>query len=167
MLRCMDERVFPGERERYIRTARIIIFIALSIAGALIKMPSPLGSIAFDSAPAYFSAVTFGLYEGVPVAIVGHLASAYVAGFPLSLPMHIVVGIYMALAVSSFRVITVKAGIIAGGVVAVVINGIIGSFLVYPLGGMGMVIAVMPFLTLASLANVLIAGIAYRGYRRA
>ncbi len=161
----MNETVFSGERERYIRTARIVIFIALSMVGALIKIPSPLGSIAFDSAPAYFSAVTFGLYEGVPVAIIGHLASAYVAGFPLTLPMHIAVAVYMAFTVSLFRLITGKAGIIAGSITAIVINGVVGSFLVFPVGGMGMVIAVMPFLTLASLANVLIAGIAYRGYR--
>ena len=161
----MQESVFSGEREAYIRTARIVVFIALSIVGGLIKIPSPLGSIAFDSAPAYFSAVTFGLYEGVPVAIIGHLASAYVAGFPLTLPMHIVIGIYMAFAVGIFRIVTKKINLMAGGATAIVINGIAGSFLVFPAGGMGMVIAVMPFLTLASFANILIAGIAYKGYR--
>jgi len=159
-----EERVFSGEREAYMMSARIVVFIALSIVGALVKIPSPLGSIAFDSAPAYFSAVAFGLYEGVLVAIIGHLASAYVAGFPLSLPIHIAIGIYMAFAVSSFRIVTKKAGLIAGGIIAVVVNGIFGSFLVFPVGGMGMVIAVMPFLTLASFANIFIAGVAYNGY---
>lgn len=35
------------------RIARLAILIALSAVGALIKIPSPVGTVAFDSAPAF------------------------------------------------------------------------------------------------------------------
>ena len=50
------------------RIARVAILIALSGVGALIKIPSPTGTVALDSAPGYFTAVAFGPVEGMIVA---------------------------------------------------------------------------------------------------
>ncbi|MGI6424678.1 MAG: hypothetical protein ACOX2A_05490 [Tepidanaerobacteraceae bacterium] len=38
------------------------MFIALSIVGAFIKIPSPTGTVALDSAPGYTAALLLGLY---------------------------------------------------------------------------------------------------------
>lgn len=64
--------------------------IALAGVGALIKIPSPIGTIGLDSAPGYFSALAFQpVTEGSIVAAIGHLLSAGVVGFPLGIPLHL------------------------------------------------------------------------------
>ena len=64
------------------RIARMSILIAISAVGALIKVPSPTGTVALDSCTGYFSAVTFGWGEGSIVAGLGHLLTAFTTGFP-------------------------------------------------------------------------------------
>ncbi|RLG11243.1 MAG: alpha-ribazole transporter, partial [Thaumarchaeota archaeon] len=49
------------------RVARMAIFIALSVVGAFIKFPSPTGTVAMDSCPGFFSALTWGYIEGAIV----------------------------------------------------------------------------------------------------
>src|SRR5688500_8718746 len=79
------------------RVARIAILIALSGVGALIKIPSPTGTVALDSAPGYFTAAAFGPLEGGLVAGLGHLFTAATTGFPLGIPMHLLVGVEQAI----------------------------------------------------------------------
>ena len=52
--------------------ARIAILVALSGAGAFIKIPSPTGTVALDSAPGYLAAAVFSPLEG---GIVGALVA--------------------------------------------------------------------------------------------
>src|SRR4051812_31260365 len=95
--RLASLRTAQGEtmRRSFTQSAIIIgIFSALAAAGGLIKIPSPVGSIAFDSAPGYFVAAFYGPALGSIVGFIGHLASAAVAGMPLG-PMHLVVAIAM------------------------------------------------------------------------
>src|SRR5665648_13939 len=75
-----------------IRTARLALFSALSVVGSFIKIPSPVGSLAFDSFPGFFVALFFGPAEGALVSGLGHLATAATSGFPLGI-LHIPIAV--------------------------------------------------------------------------
>jgi uncharacterized membrane protein len=83
------------------RLAVAALFISLSVLGSLLKLPTHLGSIALDSAPALAAGALLGRREGAIVAAVGHLASAWFAGFPLG-AFHGLVALEMAVLVYSF-----------------------------------------------------------------
>lgn len=145
------------------RVAYIAIFIALSAVGAMIKIPSPAGTIGLDSAPGYFCALAFGTVEGVSVIFIGHLLTAGIIGFPLGLPLHIFIAVQMGVWAMAFRWMTHKFGLIPGTVTAVLLNGVVSAFTLFFVGGMGAVLGVMPFLIVGSLINVAVAAVAYKG----
>jgi uncharacterized membrane protein len=152
-------------RRSFTQAAIIIgIFSALAAAGGLIKIPSPVGSIAFDSAPGYFVAAFYGPGLGAVVGLIGHLASAAVAGMPLG-PLHLIVAIVMLAWCYLFGAVS-RAGrsvwwVIAGAAVAVLGNGVVTPFLLVPFGlSMNVAIAILPFLVAASALNILVAAIA-------
>jgi uncharacterized membrane protein len=142
--------------------ARIAVFIALSAVGAMIKLPSPVGTIGLDSAPGFFCALAFGYVEGAAVIAIGHLLTSAVLGFPLGIPLHIFIAGQMALWALSLRWIQGRFGIIAGSAGTILLNGVLSSFSIVFVGGMGAVLGIMPFLLAGSLVNVLIAVLSYR-----
>lgn len=148
------------------RAAYIAIFIALSAVGAMIKIPSSVGTIGLDSAPGYFCALAFGYVEGAAVIFVGHLLTAGIVGFPLGLPLHLFIGVQMGLWAIIVRFIKQNLGLWPAVFAGVVLNGVASSFTSIFIGGMGAVIGIMPFLIAGSLFNVLIAAIAYRGLKK-
>ncbi len=148
------------------RAAYIAIFIALSAVGAMIKIPSPVGTIGLDSAPGYFCALAFGYVEGAAVIFIGHLLTAGVVGFPLGLPLHLFIGIQMALWAIIVRLIKQKVGLWPAVLAGVVLNGVVSAFTTVFIGGMGAVIGIMPFLIAGSLFNLLVAAIAYKSLKK-
>ena len=148
------------------RAAYIAIFIALSAVGAMIKIPSPVGTIGLDSAPGYFCALAFGYVEGAAVIFIGHLLTAGVVGFPLGLPLHLFIGIQMAIWAILVRFIKEKLGLWPAVVTGVVLNGVVSAFTMIFIGGMGAVIGIMPFLIAGSLFNILVAAIAYKSLKK-
>ena len=148
------------------RVAYISIFIALSAVGAMIKIPSPVGSIALDSASGYFCALAFGFPEGILVIAIGHVLTSGVVGFPLGLPLHLFISVQMALWAAAYRWLNQRFGLIAASVVTVFLNGVISSFTMIFIGGMGAAIGLMPFLLVGSLANIALAAISYRIIKR-
>lgn len=144
------------------RVAYMAVFIALSAVGAMIKIPSPVGTIGLDSAPGYFCGLAFGYMEGIWVIFIGHLITAGIIGFPLGIPLHLFIGLQLAAWVIVFRWISRKLGQVAGTITAVFLNGIVSAFTMFFVGGMGAVLGTMPFLIAGSLVNVLIAVISYR-----
>ncbi len=144
------------------RIAIITIFIALSAVGAMIKIPSPVGTIGLDSAPGFFIALAFGGVDGALVIAAGHLLTSGLVGFPLTIPIHIFIAAQMALWAAAFRWINNRFGIVAAVAVAVLLNGVVSSFTMILMGGIGAVLGVMPFLAVGSAANIIIASIAYR-----
>ncbi|MCP4114952.1 MAG: alpha-ribazole transporter [Desulfobacteraceae bacterium] len=144
------------------RIARIAVFIALSAVGAMIKLPSPVGTIGLDSAPGFFCALAFGYVEGAAVIAMGHMLTSAVLGFPLGIPLHLFIAAQMALWAVALRLIRGRFGIIAGSTVTVLLNGVLSSFSMFFVGGMGAVLGIMPFLLAGSLVNVLIAALSYR-----
>ncbi len=144
------------------RIARMSVLIAISAVGALIKIPSPTGTVALDSCTGYFSAVTFGWSEGAMVAGLGHLLTAFTTGFPLGLPVHLYIAIQMALWASLFSLISRKISLTLGIIVAVLLNGVASAFLIIPFGGSGMATALLLPLLAGSIVNIVIASLAYK-----
>ena len=148
--------------------SEVALFSALSGLGALIPIPSPVGSIALDSFPGYFMALCRGALGGALVGAIGHLLSSFRAGFPLG-PLHIAIALLMAVVGVVTALLKKRFGIIAGLVGGVSVN-VAGSVLVAPVLGWAMVPVIAAFLLVASVINAIIAGIIYktleRGLRR-
>jgi len=135
------------------------MLVALSFVGSYIKIPSPLQSIALDSMPAFLAGLVLGGAEGGLVAFIGHMLTAGNAGFPLSLPIHLLVAVMMVITVLFFHIVYKKANIIAAGIVGILVNGV-GAPLVMafmPQFGWGFFMGIVPFLLLASAVNVIAA----------
>jgi uncharacterized membrane protein len=143
------------------RVARMAIFIALSAVGSLIKIPSPTGTVALDSGPGYFSAISFGWLEGGIVAAFGHILTAATTGFPLSIPIHLIIAVEQFLWAALFWLVKDKVNIWVAVVVATFCNGILGDLIAIPLGGIGLFTALLPGLVLASAINTILAALAY------
>lgn len=77
------------------RFAWLAVCMALSVIGSFIKLPTFVGSIALDSAPALVAAAVLGPQAGATVAGLGHFISAYIGGWPLG-PFHWLVACEMA-----------------------------------------------------------------------
>lgn len=147
------------------RIAIMAVFIALSAVGALVKIPSPVGTVGLDSAPGFFSALAFGGLEGSIVIAAGHLLTSWVVGFPLGIPMHLVIAVEMAVFALIYRLVNKKMGLIAAVVVTSLLNGVVGAFMVFPMGGMGAVLGLMPFLLVGSILNVAVSALAYKALK--
>ncbi len=154
------------------RTARLAIFTALSAVGSLIKIPSPLGSLAFDSSPGFFVALFFGPFEGAFVSGLGHFATAAVSGFPLGV-LHVPIAIGMALAGAAIGLLN-RVNKNWGFLPALVVGVIINTVIVFPLVPwlaeeitVGWMIATIyaPFLLVAAGLNAIVAGLVYVGIR--
>lgn len=141
-------------------------FIALSAVGAMIKIPSPVGTIGLDSAPGYLAALALGGYEGALVIALGHLLTSMVVGFPLTIPIHLLVAFQMALWALSFRWIHFKLGTVAACVAIVLLNGVLSSFTMVLVGGWAAAIGVMPFLAAGSALNAVVAAAAYQSVKK-
>ena len=159
------------------RTARLAIFTALSAVGSLLKIPSPVGSLAFDSCPGFFVALLFGPLEGALVCGLGHLATAAVSGFPLGV-LHVPIAVGMALAgVCIGSINKIKRWITFqkwGFLPALSIGVIINTVLVFPLvpwlgeninTGLAVALLYVPFLFAAAVLNAVVAGLVYVGIR--
>lgn len=158
------------------------LFIALAVIGAQIKVA---GSIAFDSLPGFLAALVLGPVAGAVIVFIGHMVSAALVGFPLSIPIHLLVAVIMALAAYmvglTFRVLErpvrvgpdaddelkreAKSGrrltaYIASTVVGYVINVILGLLAMLPFLGSGVMALFFPLTTVA-LMNLILADIIY------
>jgi len=143
------------------RIARIAIFIAMTAVGSMVKVPSPTGTVALDAAFGFFSAIAFGWREGAIVAFLGHMLTALSTGFPLSVPMHLFIAVQMSIYVSVFEFAAKKIHLWAGIIAAVILNGPISAFAVIPIGGIGLMAALIVPLTIGSIINIFIAVTAY------
>lgn len=147
------------------RLSIMAIFIALSAVGALIKIPSPVGTIGMDSAPGFFSALAFGGLEGAIVIAFGHLLTSAVIGFPMTIPVHLYIAFQMALWALAYRWVNKKLGLILAVIVGIILNGVVSSFAMLPMMGLGGVLGLMPFLIVGAALNVIISAIAYKAIK--
>jgi len=147
------------------RLSIMAIFIALSAVGALIKIPSPVGTIGMDSAPGFFVALAFGGLTGAIVIAFGHLISAAYIGFPFTIPIHLYIALLMALCALAYRWVNEKLGLIPAVIVGIILNGVVLSFAMLPIMGMGGVMGLMPFLVFGAALNVIISAVAYKAIK--
>lgn len=149
-------------RERQV--AEVAIFSALSAVGAMIPVPSPVGSIALDSFPGYFMAIWRGAWSGAIVCAFGHLLSAFRAGLPLGC-IHLAVAILMAGVGILTAILKKRFGIIVGLSGGVALNTI-GGVLAVPVYGWGFLPVITPFLLVASIVNAVVAGVIYKAFEK-
>ena len=150
------------------RISLVSALIGLSVAGAMVKIPSPVGTVALDSFPGYLASLLLGYVEGCIVIAFGHIATAFTAGFPLGIPVHLTIAAGMAVCALTLRFFY-RRNKIAGIVAATVVNGIALLYVVsVAFGyGMGFFISMIVPLTFASAVNVLIAAGVYEGVVKA
>jgi len=147
------------------RLSIMAIFIALSAVGALIKIPSPVGTIGMDSAPGFFCALAFGGVTGAVVIAFGHLLTSAVVGFPMTIPIHLYIAFQMALWALAYRWVNEKLGLIPAVIAGIILNGVVSSFAMFPIMGMGGVLGLMPFLVVGAAINVIISAVAYKAIK--
>lgn len=143
----------------------IALFIAMSFIGANIKIA---GSIAFDSMAGFLGTLILGPLYGALIGAIGHLLTAAISGFPLSLPIHMIIMVDMALTMFLFG-ITYKffsrsnkiISIIMSSIVGILINGPLSVLMLIPIMGRA-VLAMLPLLILAAALNILIAHVVYK-----
>jgi uncharacterized membrane protein len=148
------------------KTRKIILvalLCALAYAGANLKIA---GSIAFDAAPAFLGAMLMGAGPGAVAGVLGHLFSAMLSGFPLTLPLHLAVAAEMGLICAAVGALVKSKGwpVWLGAVVALVLNAVVAPAILIVWPGFGLPVALAMFvpLLLASAANAaLAAALAY------
>lgn len=151
----------------YIRsffTTRAVVSIAsytaLSSVMGLVKLPSPSGSIALDSAPAFFAAGYVSPIVGGLVGFSGHLASALSGGFPQG-PLHFVIAFGMFITCLLYGVVIKKInrkwGLYFAGGIAVALNSSI-PLMCIPFGlRYSVAVGFIPYLVFAAGVNVFLA----------
>lgn len=142
----------------------VSLFIALSFLGGYTKF---FGSIALDSFPAFLGTLLLGPTYGMIIALIGHLFSAFLSGFPLTLPIHLIVGVMMMLTMFVYGNVRQKysdkmISVVASVLIALVFNTVISSLPLIPLLGFNVILAMMIPLVAASLVNILVAEMVYR-----
>ncbi len=144
------------------------MFIALSIVGAYIKVPSPTGTVAFDSMPAYLAALLLGGIPGGIIGFLGHMITSAYGGFPLTLPIHLFVAVEMAVTVIAYGWLTKRINLFIGIVVVSLLNGV-GSpavMALIPGYGIGFFTAMVLPLLVGSIMNVVLSVILYKALER-
>jgi len=134
------------------------LLLALAYLGSLLKIPTPVGSTAFDSAPAYFSGLLLGGGWGALVGGLAHLLTATLSGLPFGLPVHLQVAAGMAISVWLFAACWPRSRALAV-LVALSCNGVLLplSLLCWPSINLALAISLMPGLLLATALNLLVA----------
>jgi uncharacterized membrane protein len=150
------------------------LFVALAFIGSYIKV---FGTIAFDSLAGFLSALLLGPGYGAAIGFLGHMLTALTSGFPLSLPLHIVVALAMALTMfgygSAYKMLVKRASkpvsLAVSGVVGVVLNGPVS--LAMSIGAMTIMagreaglamLAMLPALWAAAAANVVLSIVLFK-----
>ncbi|MFJ7366049.1 ECF transporter S component [Peribacillus frigoritolerans] len=140
------------------KISAIAIFIALSAVGAMIKIPSPIGSIALDSFPALLAAVILGPVSGAIVAGLGHIISAFIGGMTLG-PFHFLIMVEMAVLTWMFSILYINGKKVGAFFLFFISNAFVlalpFAFLISP----GFYTLLVPGLTVAAALNVVLAAL--------
>ncbi|MEW6662959.1 MAG: ECF transporter S component [Bacillota bacterium] len=147
--------------------ARMGLFIALSVVGAFIKIPSPTGTVALDSAPGFFAAAAFGGGEAALIIALGHLVSSGIVGFPLTLPIHLLIAGQMAAFAYLFGFLVRKTTGYVAVPVTTLANGVLAPLSMVPIFGWPFFVGMVIPLLVGSLVNILLAFLVYRTMAKA
>ncbi|RLQ96211.1 ECF transporter S component [Falsibacillus albus] len=143
----------------------LAFFVAISAIGAFIKIPSGVGSVALDSAPAMVAGVLASTWSGGIAAAGGHILSAMLSGFPLG-PLHVIIALEMSLLAICFSLFYRKGYRKVAIVQFVIGNGVAAPLPFIPILGMGFYYSMLFPLIIASILNVSISCLVIERYRR-
>ncbi len=138
------------------KISAIAIFIALSAVGAMIKIPSPIGSIALDSFPALLAAVILGPVSGAIVAGLGHIISAFIGGMTLG-PFHFLIMVEMAVLTWMFSILYINGKKVGAFFLFFISNAFVLALPFALLISPGFYTLLVPGLTVATAVNVVLA----------
>ncbi|MBU5485604.1 ECF transporter S component [Clostridium sp. MSJ-11] len=155
------------------RTKKLVLtalFIALSFVGSNLKV---MGTIAFDSMPGFLGALMLGPVYGAIIGGIGHFLTALTSGFPLSLPVHLITMIGMAVTMTAFTFVykfvgrkNQLAGMVLSTIVGVIINGpltlLVLTPLLLPVMGKAGILGLVPVLSLVAAINAIVALLVYK-----
>lgn len=149
------------------RISILAVLIALSAIGANIKIPSIIGTPAFDSFPGFLGGLILGPLNGALIAAFGHMLTALTAGFPLTLPIHLIIAFGMAVIVAIYSLIsryTFWGGIVSG----IVLNGIAfpAVFILIPGFGKSFFVSMVVPLLVASILNIVLSTVVFKTLRK-
>lgn len=151
---------------RSIKLKRMVLastLLALCVVGANVKI---MGSIAFDSAPAFLGAIMLGPLYGAFLGFFGHMVSAALSGFPLTLPIHLIIGFFMGVCMAVFGWIRERFGkerwlnIIISDISGYAINVPLEMLFLYPLMKAAILAFFVP-LTIATILNIAVCELIY------
>jgi riboflavin transporter len=157
-----------NQQKRTRQIVLIALFIALSTVGAFIKIPSPTGTVAFDSLPAFLAALLLGGIPGAIVGFLGHMASAASTGFPMTVPIHLFVGVLMAVIMLVVSFVAKKINPLVAMAVGIILNGVgaPAAFILLPKFGTAFFVNMVLPLTVGSIINIVVAGLVYYPLRK-
>ncbi|WP_050181796.1 ECF transporter S component [Domibacillus robiginosus] len=134
----------------------LALFIALSAAGGMMKVPAPVSSVALDSFPALIGAALLGPAAGALIGAFGHIVSALFAGFPMG-PLHAVVAAEMAAVMWVFGKMYRSGWKRSALPIFILLNGLMLPALFIPFMGMAFYISAMPAIGMAATINAMTA----------
>ena len=134
----------------------LALFVALSIIGAMIKIPAVVGSVALDAFPALVVVVLLGTKSGMFVAAMGHLMSSLIVGMPLG-PMHVFVAMEMAVIVWIFGVLYQSGKKWVACLAFIILNGIIAPLPFALLLSLPFYLSLVPSVLIGSALNGILA----------
>ncbi len=136
----------------------LALMVALSAVGAYIVLPSPIGTVALDSAPGYLSSLLFGSINGSIVLFLGHLLSSLKMGFPLGM-IHLLIAVLMGGCGIAFYYVYKKTNIIISSVLVILLNGVVITALLIPFLGYAFFLSMVSPLLVGSAVNIILAGV--------
>lgn len=143
------------------RVKRLVVtamFAALCAVGGLLKIPLGIGSTALDSTPALLSVLFLPpAFSGI-AALIGHVASAMYAGFPLG-PFHILIAVEMLIIVFVFARLHKMGRNRSKWLFFIVANGLLAPLPFYFLISPAFFIVAVPSILLATVVNAAVAAV--------
>ncbi len=139
----------------------LAMLVALSAIGAYLPIPSPVGTVALDSAPGFYASLVFGGTYGGLVLLLGHLISALKMGFPLGF-IHVFIGVLMGVCGYIYYYLFRKTNLIVSSIIAIIFNGVVLNAILIPLLGIGFFLSMLTPLLFGSFLNILVAGILFK-----
>lgn len=133
------------------------MFAALAVVGSFIKIPVPPGTAALDSTAAFVSIAFLPAPFAAAAGAIGHIATALTSGFPLSLPIHLLIAVEMAIVAGVAAVFYKKGMRKISWAWIIIANGLLSPLPYYFIISPAMYVAVAPGIFLATLVNVVVA----------
>lgn len=132
------------------------MFAALAVVGSFIKIPVPPGTAALDSTAAFISMAFLPAPFAAVAGAIGHLATALTSGFPLSLPIHLLIALEMAIVAGVAALFYRKGFRKSAWLWIIIANGILSPLPYYFIISPAMYIAAAPGILIATCVNVVV-----------